>query len=70
MAVDTVADTFYFAGRIRNPGEPVEVENATDRRALLDRGLIVEGKADLDPAPQNKARLSAPDNKSRGSSGK
>lgn len=55
-----VRDQFYYGGQIRDAGSEIEVENATDRKSLIDRGLVGEGKAQ--PAPANKM-APAPENK-------
>ncbi|KMO25776.1 hypothetical protein VQ03_30740 [Methylobacterium tarhaniae] len=55
-----VQTPFYFGGAIRDVGSPIEVENATDRKSLIDRGMIAEGKATaapdnkMEPEPANK----------------
>ncbi|MCC0809053.1 hypothetical protein FPV16_23105 [Methylobacterium sp. W2] len=47
-----VQSPFFHDGVIHDVGNPIEVDNATDRKSLLDRGMIAEGKAMA--APQNK----------------
>jgi hypothetical protein len=70
MSKLTVREPFYFAGAVRDVGSPIEVDNAADRKSLIERGLIGEAKAEKAPenkalnAPENKA-LNAPENKSK-----
>lgn len=63
MSKLTVQEPFYFGGSIREVGSAIEVDNAADRKSLIDRGLIVEVKAEkgaeqnkMQPAPANKSR--------------
>jgi len=60
MSKLTVQQPFYFAGAIREVGSEIEVENAADRKSLLERGLIAEAKAEK--SPENKMER-APENK-------
>lgn len=58
-----VQSPFFHDGVIHDVGAPIEVDNATDRKSLIDRGMIAEEKA-VAAAPENKA-LSVPENKSK-----
>lgn len=72
MSKLVVSEPFYFGGAIREVGSEIEVENPADRKSLLDRGLISEGKAapapsnKMEPAPENKAEDDISQPKRRG----
>lgn len=50
-----VKDHFYLGGRLRSPGEDIEIDRPEDRKSLLDRGLIGEGPGSKGGASEGSA---------------